>query len=224
MIQEESWFPFSSGQNRYFFSDRYRIKSVINGKEKMLSIGLTADGYPRFQMSFNKKKVVQTVHRVVGELFVPNPFCLKEINHKDGNKLNFNKENIEWCTRSHNVKHAFSLGLKDNKGVKHGNCKLTNKIVLEILKSNKPTKEICVKYGIGKCTVSDIKTGARWNHITKLPKTKRKKHLSDKQVVAIFQSPLCVHEIAKKFNLTAAAIRNIKYGKSHSKITKRLLW
>lgn len=34
------------------------------------------------------------------------------VNHKDGNKLNNNYENLEWVTRSENDLHAFRLDLR----------------------------------------------------------------------------------------------------------------
>jgi len=35
-----------------------------------------------------------------------------EVNHKDGNKENNNIENLEWCTKSENQKHAYRTGIK----------------------------------------------------------------------------------------------------------------
>ena len=34
------------------------------------------------------------------------------VNHKDGNKLNNDLSNLEWCTKSYNVKHSYDSGLK----------------------------------------------------------------------------------------------------------------
>jgi hypothetical protein len=39
----------------------------------------------------------------------------QEINHKDGDKLNNHASNLEWCSRSQNVKHGFDSGLFDLK-------------------------------------------------------------------------------------------------------------
>jgi hypothetical protein len=37
-------------------------------------------------------------HRLVAEAFIPNPNNLEIINHKDGNKLNNNIDNLEWVS------------------------------------------------------------------------------------------------------------------------------
>lgn len=53
----------------------------------------------------------EKIHRVVAKCFLPNPDSLPQINHKDGNKLNNDVSNLEWCTQSENIKHAYDNGL-----------------------------------------------------------------------------------------------------------------
>lgn len=47
------------------------------------------------------------LHRLVAESFIPNPDGNPQVNHKDGNKINNHRSNLEWVTRKKNVKHSF---------------------------------------------------------------------------------------------------------------------
>ena len=69
------------------------------------------NGYLRATI-FGKDKYI---HRLVGKYFVQNSKNYNEINHKDGNKKNDNAENLEWCTRQQNNKHAFKIGLRTSE-------------------------------------------------------------------------------------------------------------
>jgi hypothetical protein len=55
-------------------------------------------------------------HRLVAMYFVPRPkvndSSVLEVNHVDGDKSNNHVSNLEWVTRSENLKHAIRTGLK----------------------------------------------------------------------------------------------------------------
>lgn len=73
----------------------------------------TSNGYRLVTLSSSNKNISYTVHRLVGFCFIPNPDDKPYINHKDGDKLNNNVDNLEWCTAKENDTHARLTGLKD---------------------------------------------------------------------------------------------------------------
>lgn len=74
-------------------------------------------GYQAVALTADDNTVKQLkVHRIVADVFCANdnPSTKTQVNHIDGDKLNNNHTNLEWCTPSHNTKHAHNTGL--NKG------------------------------------------------------------------------------------------------------------
>lgn len=59
----------------------------------------------------NGKAHFMFLHRLLAEMFIPNPKNLPEVNHIDGNKENNSLDNLEWVTGSENIRHAFSHNL-----------------------------------------------------------------------------------------------------------------
>ena len=108
----EQWKPIEGTDGKYEVSNLGHVRT--NGKRPgLLTLTKQKSGY-RYAMIqlYNGKQKNCRVHRLVAEHFLPNPDNMKEVNHKDGNKDNNRADNLEWCTRSHNVKHSFDTGLK----------------------------------------------------------------------------------------------------------------
>lgn len=98
----------------------YKDGSVTGGRKPTpLKHGMAA-GYPRVVLYRSKKPIGKHVHRLLAEAFIPNPSALPQVNHKDGNRLNFKLSNLEWCTASENIRHAYThLGRTNwNAGLK----------------------------------------------------------------------------------------------------------
>lgn len=56
------------------------------------------------------KYVRRYVHRLVADAFVPNPNNKPEVNHIDSNPNNNTAQNLEWVTRTENMRHAIKYG------------------------------------------------------------------------------------------------------------------
>lgn len=135
---------------------------------KQLNPGKIWCGYRRLRLRGRRNHLL---HRLVAEAFLPQPSWATEINHRDGNKDNNSVVNLEWSTRSLNLKHAYATGLQTAKrGEDNRSSKLTEKEVIEIkLALNMPYvgigKRLGEKYGITPEAVSAIKCGKNWKHI-----------------------------------------------------------
>lgn len=72
--------------------------------QKFLKGSIGEHGYRYFRLSKDNKKKMFYGHRLVAEAFIENPDCLPVVNHKDGDKLNNNVDNLEWVSYSDNTK------------------------------------------------------------------------------------------------------------------------
>lgn len=71
-------------------------------------------GYLQTHLRKEGRTYARDVHCLVAKVFLGNRPEGMDVNHKDGNKLNNNCDNLEYCTRSQNIQHAYNTGL--NKG------------------------------------------------------------------------------------------------------------
>ena len=111
-MEQEQWKPIEGTDGGYEVSNLGRVMSKMQRNPRIMPQTIQRSGYRYVTLHVNNKPTCRRVHRLVAQAFLPNPEGLKEVNHKDGNKDNNRADNLEWCTRSHNVKHSFDTGLK----------------------------------------------------------------------------------------------------------------
>lgn len=129
-------------------------------------------GYPCVTLSQDGFRFYYTVHRLVATAFIPNSLNLPEVNHKNGDKLNNNSSNLEWCTSVYNMQHASKLKLlKGRKGENHHASKLNEEMVKAIRKAHRESngkltyEEIKKIFDISIAQISRIINNKQWTHL-----------------------------------------------------------
>lgn len=118
----EIWKPVVGYEGLYEVSSIGRVKS-IKRNTAINRILKPHNTKKYFQVCLCKNGIIayKSVHRLVAEAFIPNPDNLPEVNHKDENKLNNEISNLEWISRSSNLKYGTRLeriGKAKSKAVK----------------------------------------------------------------------------------------------------------
>lgn len=99
--------------------DNYpRGKRLIKGR--LLKCSVDKSGYKRVDLRVKSKLGTSSgksvlLHRIVASTFIPGFGDDLVVNHIDGNKLNNNVSNLEWCTKEYNHKHAWKSGFCDSQ-------------------------------------------------------------------------------------------------------------
>lgn len=93
----------------------YRVSSegrVMNKSERILKERISRHGYVNYTLYIGGKPVGMTAHRLVASAFLKDGKEGLEVNHLDGNKRNNCVDNLEWCTKGENARHAYLTGLR----------------------------------------------------------------------------------------------------------------
>lgn len=114
MKSNNYWEFIPDCDNKYIVSRDGRVVSLdYNNKKVIKELSQYKKGkYLAVKITINGKSDYKLVHRIVAETFLENPNKYPEVNHKSGIKTENNVNNLEWCNRSQNIKHAYDNGLK----------------------------------------------------------------------------------------------------------------
>ena len=134
----EIWKDIPNYEGYYQVSNKGNIKSLqfqcnlTNKKyprEKILKQKIDKQKNKRVSLWKDGKEKSWLVHRLVGISFLGNTDESMTINHKDGNRLNNNVSNLEWCTLKENIQHGFSNNLYSHQTPIRIINKTTNKTI-----------------------------------------------------------------------------------------------
>jgi hypothetical protein len=156
------------------FEGRYAVDSQGRVLSYKLMEGCLSGPKRNYKTVFLGRGNARLVHRLVAETFLgPGPGL--DVNHINGNSLDNRAENLEWTTRSENLKHAYATGLAPSrkghnwgrKGEAHHAKKLTEDDV-RLIRANPDgvlAKDLAKRFGASKAMITKIRKGMAWSHV-----------------------------------------------------------
>jgi hypothetical protein len=129
---------------------------LIGGK--WLKPARRRDGYLYVALLRNAVQKFSPVHRLVALAWLPAAAeDAKWINHKNGTKTDNRAVNLEWCTPSQNITHAYRTGLRRAARA------LLSEVEVATLRgriaAGEQQRRLAAEYGIAESAVSAIKHG-----------------------------------------------------------------
>lgn len=145
------------GFPNYRVSNTGLVKSMARyggTTSRIRKLSVNKDGYLTVSLPKGDGKTkLASVHRLVLSAFRPRPDeSSMVVNHKNGIKVDNRLANLEWCSISHNTKHAYrTLGVQPaNKVISDAQA---IEIVREYDKGGITRRELALKYGVVKATI-----------------------------------------------------------------------
>lgn len=169
---EEIWKDIPSYEGYYQVSSLGRIRSIGRIK-KILRFIVEKKGYLAVSLCVSYQRKIFTVHRIVANVFIPNPLGLSDVNHKNGNKKDNSLNNLEWLSHKDNVRHAMETGITNYIH----RSKLTEDDVLNIDRLYFVEKwnmqDISKMYGMEVRSIRNILKRKIWKHVKPDPSIER---------------------------------------------------
>jgi len=179
----EIWRPIPGYEELYEVSNLGRVRRC----PKVMALADDGRGrYPRVRLFKDQDGRFHRVHQLVAAAFIGEKPRGHEINHKNGNSTDNRPENLEYCTKSENIRHSIHVlgnptppsGANHNsktspetfpRGVKHGNAKLNDAKVRAIRKAYQSGEvsqpDLAREYGVSLKAIWMIVNGVTWKHV-----------------------------------------------------------
>lgn len=233
------------GFSNYAINKKGYIFSLV--VKRMLEGTVCLYGYRVFTLKDDNGKARKMKHhRLLAMMFIDGDHSL-HINHKDGNKLNNNLDNLEWVTIAENNRHAIKEGLNsrysefnkhpEKHQIKHdynekGTAFLTEEDVHLVCQMAEDGYRLCDISGITGFDFYVLSNLLRGKHPTKvhilnqydISKVKKTTRMSPESVIEICElllQDLSMNTVAKITGKHPQSISNIRNGVTYKSISHK---
>ena len=168
----EVWKPVYGFARFYEVSSLGRLRN--RKTRRVLAPSEDKDGYLRIHLKGENSRGEPIskslyVHRLVVTAFVgARPGSGYEVGHRDGNRQNNKKTNLDWVTKTQNARQRKSHG-NGGEGEKNPSSKLTEPEVIKIrdrYRLGESATALAREFGVSRVTIYNIINRVKWQHLT----------------------------------------------------------
>ena len=125
--------------------------------ESIMVPKLDKNGYHVVGLRKEGKKHFFSVHRLIANAFIFNPYNKHTVDHANRDRLDNRIENLRWATTTEQNNNRNTA-----KGVRNASSKLTKDKVVEIRRSELTSTVLSACYNVSVSTINRVKSGKTW--------------------------------------------------------------
>lgn len=150
----EIWKHIKGYEERYAISNLGRVWNLKTDKV-LKNIRNPSTGYAMLSLCKNGVRRTARVHVLVAQAFLPKTG--RELNHKDGDKMNPRLDNLEWVAPHENIRHAINRGLWHHRNNKQTLDEYKVAAIRAALKVGVAGIKLAKEFGVTPAMISMIK-------------------------------------------------------------------
>ena len=130
-----------NGHEQYGITDSGEVISYKYKAPRKMSLWENQGGYIYANLCEDNVMKHYAVHQLVAEAFIPNPNKYTEVHHINGNTRDNRVENLEWCSRSYNVRQTYSKKSPARNKIKCQLIQISTNSIVKIFDNKKAAAE-----------------------------------------------------------------------------------
>lgn len=220
----------------YFVDENGNVYRKFKNSLRKLRKNSVHTGYESVAIRYKNGKVkTQYVHRIVAEMFIPNPENKPVVNHINLIKHDNRVENLEWVTHKENNEHMQQTGANRSEcGAALWSIYTTEQIekVCKFLQDGYRNVDIEKLTGVSRNDVYMIRSGQNWTHISSKYSFRKKSRVRKLSVETVSwickkilegKTDIEIFRESTNENLTRSDIRHIREKETYKDIVSQYL-